>query len=257
MNKTEMFERSVLVVAHPDDEALWFSSILNEVDEVIICFLDCKSKSWLGLGRKNSLAQHPLKNISCLAIEESEACSANWRNPELTKIGIAMTRKSNLLRRSYNKKYEKNYSKLKEGLGRKLTGYQNVFTHNVWGEYGNAEHIQIYTVIKQLQQTMKFEVWYPNYCSNVSLNLMLKHISGSDSEYVTFETNKELARAIEAVYKNNGCWTWHDGWQGFNEESFKRDRILQYNGEGAGHFFALNIIKLKVENKSRFIKKIA
>jgi LmbE family N-acetylglucosaminyl deacetylase len=256
MDKTEIFKKSVLVVAHPDDEVLWFSSILNKVDEIIICFLDCKSKSWLSLGRENSLSKHPMNNIFCLGIEESEACSANWGSPKLTKFGIAMTRKSNLLKRSYNQKYEKNYHKLKQELERKLAGYHNVFTHNVWGEYGHAEHIQIYTVIKELQPTMKFEMWYSNYCSNVSLNLMLKYISGSDSEYITFETNKELARTIEAVYKNNGCWTWYDGWKWFNEESFKKDRMMMYSGEGAGHLFPLNMIKLKVANKSRLLRKI-
>ena len=31
--------KSILVVAHPDDEILWFSSILASVDHVILCYL--------------------------------------------------------------------------------------------------------------------------------------------------------------------------------------------------------------------------
>ena len=31
---------SILVVAHPDDEVLWFSSILDDVNRIIIVFVD-------------------------------------------------------------------------------------------------------------------------------------------------------------------------------------------------------------------------
>ena len=32
-------ERSVPIVAHPDDEVLWFGSILEQVDRIIICYV--------------------------------------------------------------------------------------------------------------------------------------------------------------------------------------------------------------------------
>ena len=37
MNNFEI-ENSTLVVAHPDDEILWFGSIVNKCKKVIICF---------------------------------------------------------------------------------------------------------------------------------------------------------------------------------------------------------------------------
>ena len=75
---SNMFKRSVIIVAHPDDEVLWFSSVLNKVDHVIICFVECTSKPWLGVGRRRCLTEHPMKNFSYLGLEESEALSANW-----------------------------------------------------------------------------------------------------------------------------------------------------------------------------------
>jgi LmbE family N-acetylglucosaminyl deacetylase len=41
MTETQTFAASALVVAHPDDEALWFSSVLAEVSRVICCFEEC------------------------------------------------------------------------------------------------------------------------------------------------------------------------------------------------------------------------
>lgn len=161
--------KSILVAAHPDDEALWFSSILDKVDEVIICFLECDSKPHWGIGRKKSLSEYPMKNISCLGIDESGAFNgANWRNSVITTYGIEISNKD-----ISDEKYIENYNKLKEGLENKLTDCRNVFTHNPWGEYGSEDHIQVYMVVKQLQESMNFDLWFSNYCSNKSFNLML------------------------------------------------------------------------------------
>ena len=51
--------KSILVVAHPDDEVLWFSSILDKVDRIIICFLECESNSQWTIGRKKKLNGTP------------------------------------------------------------------------------------------------------------------------------------------------------------------------------------------------------
>ena len=37
---TEILEQSILVVAHPDDEILWFSSIADKIHAIVICFMD-------------------------------------------------------------------------------------------------------------------------------------------------------------------------------------------------------------------------
>jgi len=40
MKRSDITDSSILVVAHPDDEVLWFSSVLERVQETIICFLE-------------------------------------------------------------------------------------------------------------------------------------------------------------------------------------------------------------------------
>ena len=253
MNIFSMLKKSILLVAHPDDEILWFSSILDKVDDVIFCYLDCTSNPQWTMGRKQSLSEHPLKNISCLNIDESESCdSANWENPLINKFGIKISKKS------ISDKYKENYIKIEEALKDKLKHSHNVFTHNPWGEYGNEDHIQIYRIVKKYQEKMKFNLWFSNYCSNKSYPLMIKYISGFDSEYVTLKTNKVLSHQIENLYKKNGCWTWFDDWIWFNEESFMKDEDLKEDSKVYGHIFPLNMIKQEFPRKGlyRIIHKL-
>ena len=41
----------VMVMAHPDDEILWASSILQNAEKIIICFNDLPSNGKLSLSR--------------------------------------------------------------------------------------------------------------------------------------------------------------------------------------------------------------
>ncbi len=248
MSKTEMLEKSIIVCAHPDDEVLWFSSIIDKVDEVVICFLNQLNKPYRGIQRNKVLSEYPMKNVSCLGIVESKVFNgANWQNPRTSKYGIEISNET-----LSDKEYKENYYKLKIQLENKLMDYINIVTHNPWGEYGSEEHIQVYKVLKELQGEMKFNLWFGNYCSNKSFNLMLRYISGFNSEYVTLKTNIVLGNKIKELYKRNECWTWYDDWEWFNEESFMKDRngVFEERINKYGHIFPLNLIKLKPPSES-------
>lgn len=235
-----MFDRSILVVAHPDDEALWFSSILKQVDEVVFCFLNVASNPKCSVGRQKSISAHPLSNVSCLGLEESEVFDgADWRHPTPTQFGLAISRT-----KYSDKLYKRNYGQLKQQLGDKLANYRNVFTHNPWGEYGHEEHVQVYRVIKELQDNRGFDLWFSNYCSNKSFNLMQTHVSEFSSAYVTLSTDKPLANRLEDLYKKNECWTWYDDYEWFNEEFFIKGGKFQSGKLLYGHIFPLNFIRI-------------
>jgi len=244
--EAEIVEKSIIVAAHPDDEILWFSSILDGVDRVIICFLRYKTKHEKSEGRKKALRDYPQKNVSCLGLDESDAYwDADWQNPDITPFGLEIKNPST------GEDYRKNYYKLKMDLREKLENYRNVFTHNPWGEYGHVEHVQVYRAIKELQKEMGFAIWFSNYCSNKSYNLMLNYISGFNSEYVTLMTNKTLAHDIRDLYKKYECWSWYNDWEWFNEESFMRDKncsdsLKTYELQKYGHIFPLNFIKVEL-----------
>jgi len=50
-----------IVAAHPDDEVLWFSSVVTRVEKVFICFMGNPNRPGLGRGRRAALEQPPNK----------------------------------------------------------------------------------------------------------------------------------------------------------------------------------------------------
>ena len=239
MSCDAMFEKSIIVVAHPDDEVLWFGSILEKVNGIVACYLENRRFPWWNVGRRKSLEEHPLKNISCLNIVEADVLnSANWENPIATEWGIELV---DTRHPSCGENYKRNHGELKERLEAQLETYRNVFTHNPWGEYGHEEHVQVYRVLKGLQHKMGLELWYSSYVSKKSLKFMLSQREGGLFEYVTCETNRALAYDVMEVYKRNNCWTWNDDWEPHKRESFIKEGF-QKRTQKRGRPFPMNLI---------------
>ncbi len=234
-----MFSSSILVVAHPDDEILWFSSIVDKVDQILFCFHDYPPQPVLGNGRKKVLAEYPLNNISSLGIEESGSFNgADWNNPAASPSGMAITQN-----RQIKQRYQHSYQLLEKLLAEKLRGYDNVFTHNPWGEYGHEDHVQVYRAIKAVRQQHPFALRFSNYAGNRSAKMMFDHISGFDTSYISLPTNPALAQELANLYKKHGCWTWYDDYRWFGQECFIEDDCLDKNGRGYGHIFPINMLK--------------
>lgn len=237
-----MLEQSIIVAAHPDDEVLWFSSILDKVDEVVVCFVNSGSHPGWSVGRRKSLMEYPIKNISALDIDQAEVFNgADWQCPVMTRYGIEITSQDRSDRRE---QYEKNYDRLRESLETRLRGCRNVFTHNPWGEYGHEEHVQVYRVVKDLQNEFKYDLWYSNYVSNKSYRAMLSHLERFRFEYASFSTNTVLAHAIKDIYEKYKCWTWSDHWRWYEEESFIKEKNLEQEDKKVGNLFPINLIKV-------------
>ena len=198
----EMLKDSIIIAAHPDDEVLWFSSILDKVDHIKICYLKNESYPLWIKGRIKAIAEYPLSNISHLDIDEAEVFNdKNWGITELTKFGIAIKPNGfsklqgiRYIRNYY--KYIRNYHKLKNRLKKILDQYKNVITHNPWGEYGNEEHVQVYRVVKELKKEYNFNLWFNNYSSNKSLKLMSYYLNFLTPEFISLNTNKSLGKVI-------------------------------------------------------------
>lgn len=252
MSNSEIFDRSILVVAHLDDEALWFSSILDHVDSIYVVYLNYAENPSLTQGRKNSLANHPLPDLKCLGIEEPRSFNmAKWDNPVETKFGLklANSKKAEI-------RYQKSYSELIEKLEDVLKNYKNVFTHNPWGEYGHEDHVQTFRAVQSLSSKLELNIWYSNYCGNRSIPLMLKSISGFSSNYFTLKTNTELANKLCELYKSNSCWTWYNDYCWFQEESFMHSSSDSALDKSYGHIFPLNMIKTDFDKKDTIMPRV-
>jgi hypothetical protein len=204
----KMFHQSILIVAHPDDEILWFSSVVDKVEEVVVCYLGCPSKAQLSAGRKKSLPILPLRKVSCLGLDESEVYSdIHLCIPVMSCYGVEVSGNPDAIAR-----YEKNYFRIKSLLQDKLAVCKNVYTHNPWGEYGNEEHIQVFRAVRDLQGDMGFNLWVSSYCSDKSCNAMFENSVMLDSIHANVPVNQTLAYKIRDLYVANGCWTWDKNW---------------------------------------------
>jgi LmbE family N-acetylglucosaminyl deacetylase len=107
-----------LIVAHPDDECLWFAP--EKYDKIVIVFTDRSDRPGFGDNRRKAIAEHPLKDkIECLDLTESNF----WRD---------------------NTKFQEqkdNYDDICEYL--RGIDAESIDTHNANGEYGHADHILV------------------------------------------------------------------------------------------------------------------
>lgn len=244
-------EKSIIVAAHPDDENLWFSSILSKVDSIILCFLPVASKPAWTEGRRKSLADYPLENITCLELEESDVfMGADWNHPVKTEYGLEITENECL-----DTVYRNNFYLLVNQLRETLRGCKNVFTHNPWGEYGHVEHVQVYRAVKFLQSELQFRLWYTGYASNKSAFLMAREYSTMGPNLGMMKTDKALAESIAGLYKRNDCWTWYEDYKWCDHETFVLDIDHAEQKGQKGSVLSLNMIDVGVEpvrkNKTR------
>jgi hypothetical protein len=240
-------ETSALIVAHPDDEILWFSSVLENVSQLIFCYSDCLSRPEWSMGRRKSLVEHPLRDVMSLEITESEVFGKmNWRTPEVCEYGLKLNIKD------YSTQlYERNFHRLRDRLKDTLSGVRQVITHNPWGEYGNEEHVQVYRAVKSLQSELGLNMWFSNYASNKSIFLLAKYLGRLDSVYVKNPTNKSLAASIRSIYEKNQCWTWYKDWEWGNEEALIRETSEELEKEMSGCCLPFNLIKVKPQKEKR------
>jgi LmbE family N-acetylglucosaminyl deacetylase len=208
------------VVAHPDDEILWFSSIISQVSEVIVCFLAQPSHPKVTEGRRAVLANYALTTVSTLGIEEADVYDrGRWPDAEPSPIGVELGGTGS---HTANRRYRENFTRLTEELGRRLAGFDTVFTHNPWGEYGHEEHVQVYRAVRSVQTRLGFALWCSAYTGSRSHGLMARCLDGVGIESITLDTDIPFARDVAARYKEHGAWTWFDDYAWPARESFLR-----------------------------------
>jgi LmbE family N-acetylglucosaminyl deacetylase len=198
---------NAVVVAHPDDEALWLSSVVGSVERIVFGFGAVCGKPRRSEARRRAVAALPLRGTVDLAIPES---GVEWQSylaqPDLTLQGVR------IFESAVRERYESNHAKLLEGLRPALAGCQDVYTHNPWGEYGHAEHIQVYSAVTALQEELGYTVWFSNYVGPGNWTFvrgLAQSLSWAQRRVV--RPDIVTARALMQVYRHHGAWTWHSG----------------------------------------------
>lgn len=210
--------RSCLVVAHPDDEILWFSSILEKVEQVIFCFHASPSFTKISRGRETLLKHYPLTTLRSLEVEEAPVFDkAHWPDPQINEYGLSIPSRRHSDAAS---RYQDNFLKLQRTLEKALGEFKNVYTHNPWGEYGHEEHVQVFRAVDACRLKIGFDMWCSGYVGTRSHNLMAQQAHRISSIFHTRPTDSALQRRLYERYVENSAWTWEDDMSGwFPQES--------------------------------------
>lgn len=163
----------VLIVAHPDDEIIWFSP--QNFDLIVIAFLARHDKPHARYYRKLAIENHPLKErIMLLDIDESGFWKDKSRLTEFKKCQKIL----------YNSLVNiKNQFHLKE-----------IYTHNSVGEYGHNDHILINQLVISIFKDQ--DIFSP-----------IDEINSS-TDTIAVENDLDFYLQVRDVYIKNQAWTW-------------------------------------------------
>ncbi len=169
----------LLIVAHPDDEILWFNPYY--FDEIVIVYCHRHDKENFSQRRLKALSRHPLKDrIRLLALEEP----GFWKDPSRS---LQYAESKNLLLELLKTQY----------LHKSI---DVVYTHNEVGEYGHDDHILVSQCVHQVF-TDKYPIWMPiNGINKESINHFPQIIHP-----IQLNSFKE----IRQIYADNQVWTWN------------------------------------------------
>ena len=204
VSTAQVRRRSAIVVAHPDDEILWLSSVIGTASRVVLCFGDVLGAEEVSAARRRAVDAVRLPGLVDLGVPESGAgFSVDWQNARRTHAGVAICDSDGRLR------YEANYQALVEALRPTLVGFEDVYTHNPWGEYGHAEHIQVYRAVSALQAELGFTLSFSNYIS-ADIVTLAKRFGAEPcwTERRVLQTDRARAHQLMRVYQQFGAWTW-------------------------------------------------
>lgn len=207
------FSQACVVVAHPDDEILWASSIARTVEEIICCYEDVPEKPGRGEARRRVLAEYPLSTVRSLGLTEVGTFNTTrWDQPEETEHGVAVGEREPA--------YRANYTSLVRLLSEQLRGRPVVVTHNPWGEYGHEDHVQVFRALARLQREMGFSLWVFGYVGKKSKRLMERQIGEAKAVTAVIPTDRTLAYQVRDLYIRHGCWTWSKDYKWPDGERF-------------------------------------
>jgi LmbE family N-acetylglucosaminyl deacetylase len=193
--------RAAIVVAHPDDEILWFSSLVAQVGRIVICYGAISPNSRNAVNRRRALAAYPLDTVIFLDLPIPPAGAAPAREAQDRAV-------------------------LTERLAPALVGTDIVFTHNPWGEYGQADHQRVHAAIGGLWPVMGFALYVSCYAARHQLAGIAVALgaSGGVGEVMTLPLRRVDRAAIFALYRAHSCWSWTLLWVWPRREHFLRLR---------------------------------
>jgi LmbE family N-acetylglucosaminyl deacetylase len=202
--------KAAIVVAHPDDEVLWFSSLTAKVERIVMCYGPNPKVTERAEQRRNVVRTYPIRTVQFLDLPEPGL----WRGRTLGSVQEELARSAQEDPMYYNLVIDR--------LAAALQGMSTVFVHNPWGEYGHDDHRRLYAVVNALRHQVNFSVYVPSYVERRALGLMAATLEEGISDTQTFPVDRTEIDPIVELYRSNCCWTWSTKWGWPKEEHFFR-----------------------------------
>lgn len=236
-NPPSSLDGCVIVMAHPDDELLWASSLLHRAARVILCFGAVAKNPTLSAGRELLAARYPLPTARFLAIPESAVFGrARWPDPRATAEGLEIVAAPARAR-----DYRRSFADLLSALPPQIEGARTIVTHNPWGEYGHEHHVQVLRALETLQPRFGFDILVSCYAAPRALGLMARSLGRLGTSTGALPTDPGLADSLRRLYLETGTWTWFADYRWPETECFLALRPAGTQGL-AGTVLPLNMI---------------
>lgn len=177
---------NLIIVAHPDDEAIWFSSIIEKQDTACVFVFQNKYLEDL-----SASTIHVTKVFEIIE-EYSNFMPVIW----LQTIKTTNPRIFGQIKDETRFHAKTNIASIVQ-----LCQYSKIYTHNPWGEYGHSEHSLVYEIMRELAPD---KILYPIY-------------GIKDEEKKRFQTvqteqvNIKFREKLFDLYKKKGIWTGSKG----------------------------------------------
>jgi hypothetical protein len=207
-----MSDELLVVVAHPDDEILWLCPAVARASTILAAFPTHLGDPTLSSGRASVRAEYPLPGFEFLPLSESGAFRrSDWLRRAPVNYGVTLSEDCPVDTAS---RYVENYSLLLELLDSYVRRHQNIYTHNLWGEYGHEEHIQVSSAVVTLAHRHGCSVWA--WDGRPEWRLMLGGMRLRRDYYqarlptlphTQMSIDVSLYRSIQQLYVSRGAWT--------------------------------------------------
>jgi len=226
----ELGRDSLLVVAHPDDEALWFSSVLAHVPRVAIAYLDEHDQPpEVTEARVRVQRRYPLGTAVWLGVRGAGMFGKGIWDGSLSPWGTPFAESDDI--RAYQDGYREVERNLAELAAKDKV--RRIICHSPWGEYGHEDHVQVFVAAASVAARLGLEVWYPLYCSQFTVALANERVHDFSSSCVMLPANTALAHRLRDLYMEEGCWTWSPRYEWLPSETFVRLSSGQAQAWGA------------------------
>lgn len=200
--------RAAIVVAHPDDELLWFSSLGARVERIVMCYGSVSNVPERAKQRRAVVAAYPLDTVEFLDLPQPRFFRG--MSPEVFARETTELEEEDLIFSAV----------LTDRLRVALSGVTTVFVHNPWGEYGHQDHRRVNMVVNRLRSEMDFAVWVSCYVERQMAGQVVTALDQRINGTLTFPTSWLAIEPIFKLYQTHSCWTWTTNWIWPREEHF-------------------------------------